>query len=192
MKTSLLGELCSKLLLTHNRVSLPGMGSFMAEELPARIQKKGHIIVPPSRRISFKTTETWNDGLLEKSYARYAHISVSEAKEKLRITVENIKESLNRNHVVQIENLGTLQSSASGKILFTSNRKDDLYPEGFGLKPLPICPLERLNEQRTKEPGVSPQQSKAKQTRKKRIWPYCLVLVTGLILFLIFLVYLFC
>jgi len=68
MDTSQLSSHCIELLRTHNRVSLGSMGSFMAEDTPATLTKNGHILLPPGRRIFFRESETWNDGLLEEAY----------------------------------------------------------------------------------------------------------------------------
>ena len=46
-------------------VSLPGMGGFIAELAPSVFSDRATVIHPPYRRILFRTSEVWNDGVLE-------------------------------------------------------------------------------------------------------------------------------
>ena len=53
-----------ELLYDHDCVIIPGLGGFIANFEPARIIRKQHTIMPPSKKIAFNGKLKNNDGLL--------------------------------------------------------------------------------------------------------------------------------
>ena len=133
METSQLASHCKELLLTRNRVSLGTLGSFIAEDLPASFTRDSHVLLPPGRRISFKASETWNDGLLENAV---------ESKAELNELLAKITYSLNKEKSVTLEDFGKLRRTKEGDIFFVIDKNIILNPGGFGLVPLSLSPLE--------------------------------------------------
>jgi hypothetical protein len=133
METSQLASHCKELLLTRNRVSLGTLGSFIAEDIPASFTRDSHILLPPGRRISFKASETWNDGLLENAV---------ESKAELNELLVRINHSLNKEKSVTLEDFGKLRRTKEGDIFFVIDKSITLNPGGFGLVPLSLSPLE--------------------------------------------------
>lgn len=133
METSQLASHCKELLLTRNRVSLGTLGSFIAEDIPASFTRDSHVLLPPGRRISFKASETWNDGLLENAV---------ESKAELNELLVRINHSLNKEKSVTLEDFGKLRRTKEGDIFFVIDKNITLNPGGFGLVPLSLSPLE--------------------------------------------------
>ena len=132
MDTSQLSSHCIELLRTHNRVSLGSMGSFMAEDTPATLTKNGHILLPPGRRIFFRESETWNDGLLEEAYGE---------KEELGALLSDISKKLAREKSVTLHSFGKLRKTREGDVFFVMDKNVSVNPNGFGLVPLSLRPL---------------------------------------------------
>ena len=132
MDTSLLASHCIELLRTHNRVSLGNMGSFVAENTPATLTHGSHVLLPPGRRISFKESETWNDGLLEKAYGN---------KKELHTLLQGISKKLAKEKSVTLEDFGKLRRTKEGDVFFVMDKNVSVSPNGFGLVPLSMSPL---------------------------------------------------
>ena len=63
MDISLLSRMVKELVLKNDRVSLPGLGVFACEYVPASFSDKGFVINPPYRRVFFRSRKE-DDGIL--------------------------------------------------------------------------------------------------------------------------------
>lgn len=137
MDNTHIASLCKELLINHNRVSLGSMGAFVAQELPATLTRDSHILMPPSRRISFRSTETWNDGLLEEAFQdKGGYIK------ELHESIAAFAKILAKDKSLTLDGFGTLRSTKEGSIFFVIDKDVTLHPNGFGLVPLSLSPLE--------------------------------------------------
>ena len=55
MDIDLLSKMVKELILDNDKVSLPGLGAFVAEVVPATFSDKGYTVNPPYRRLSFRS-----------------------------------------------------------------------------------------------------------------------------------------
>ncbi|HPX80064.1 MAG TPA: hypothetical protein PK603_07095 [Bacteroidales bacterium] len=152
MDTSLLASHCIELLRTHNRVSLGNMGSFMAEDTPATLTHNLHVLLPPGRRISFKESETWNDGLLEKVYGN---------PDALEALLSEVSKKLLREKSVTLDGFGKLRRTREGDVFFVMDKNVSVNPGGFGLVPLSMSPLSTPSK--IKCPTLDPQAEEGKE-----------------------------
>ena len=53
MDVELLSGMIGELMLDYDSLNLPGLGTFVAEEIPASFSDKGYTVNPPYRRLSF-------------------------------------------------------------------------------------------------------------------------------------------
>ena len=53
MDIDLLSRMIGTLIVEHDQVGLPGVGTFVAEMMPASFADRGYTIHPPYRRLSF-------------------------------------------------------------------------------------------------------------------------------------------
>lgn len=141
MDLNLLSKLLTDLLNTSQRVSLPGLGSFVSEEIPATITSYGTILNPPSARTLFKTSESWNDELLERAYAEHEKISHSIAKEEISEFIQQLKRRLSQDRTFSIPGVGDLKYISDAEIIFEALEGVIFWPESTGLEPLNIKPL---------------------------------------------------
>ena len=73
MDIDLLSRIVKELITDHDKVGLPGLGTFVAEVVPASFSDKGYTINPPYRRLSFHPDNTEAD-LLVKFYSDSNHV----------------------------------------------------------------------------------------------------------------------
>jgi len=133
MDSQLLSKMLCKLLQEHDSVSLPGLGTFVAAEVPATFSDRGFTINPPYRRISFVSGET-ADNLLSEYYARVNAVSPEEASDILNSFILKEKQSLLELRSMEMPEFGKLRLTNSGTIFFVPDAELELSPEYFGLK----------------------------------------------------------
>lgn len=141
MNLELLSSILNKLTLHHERVSLPGLGSFVGEVAPAYFSLAGKAINPPYRRILFRSKELHNDGLLTECYAKELEISREVAEEKLHQFAEWLKIELSEKQHFKFPNFGTIRATADNDYYFVAQQGIFNYIEAFGLEPVTVSHL---------------------------------------------------
>ena len=69
MDIDLLSKMVKEVVMDHDSVTLPGLGSFVAELVPATFADRGYTILPPYRRLYFSPKQG-EDRLLAQLYAK--------------------------------------------------------------------------------------------------------------------------
>lgn len=137
MDIDLLSKMVKELILDHDKVALPGVGSFVAEMLPASFSDKGYTINPPYRRLGFRQ-HLEEDDLLARLYAGSNGISVEDAEKILRDFLAEMKKLLFIKKVIVFPELGRLRATKENSIFFVADESLDIFPEGIGLDPLSL------------------------------------------------------
>lgn len=137
MDIDLLSKMVKELILDHDKVALPGVGSFVAEMLPASFSDKGYTINPPYRRLGFRQ-HLEEDDLLARLYAGSNGISVEDAEKILRDFLSEMKKLLFIKKVIVFPELGRLRATKENSIFFVADESLDIFPEGLGLVPLSL------------------------------------------------------
>lgn len=138
MDLNTLSRLLKELILTHDRVSLPGMGSFMAELAPSVFSDRALVIHPPFRRLLFRTSEAWNDELLENLYAQEMKIDLLDAKGRIQSFLNSFKNELNSKKILIIPDFGTMKATDQNDYFFVAEKELFIYPDAYGLKPINV------------------------------------------------------
>ncbi len=146
MDINLFSKILRELILEHDRVSLPGMGSFIAEMAPSVFSDRALVIHPPFRRILFRTSEIWNDGLLEERYAKERGVSEDIAKHEISEFIKRLKIDLNTNKAYKIPDFGSMRATEQNDYFFVADKELFNYIEGFGLVPINIRILSKRGE----------------------------------------------
>ena len=133
MDIGLLSKMVHELLLGNDRVGLPGMGTFVAELVPASFSDKGYAINPPYRRVVF-LPGPGDDGLLAAHLARIADIGEAQALEVLQKYLAELKAELIDRKTVVFPGLGRLRATRQNNFFFICDEDLDIYPDGFGLE----------------------------------------------------------
>lgn len=137
MNIDLLSKMIAELILDHDEVSLPGIGTFIAEYTGASFSDKGFTINPPYRKLSFRSREKSSD-LLVDFYSSSNGIEKSEARKVITSFVAEMKDILLKKKVMVFPGLGRLRATKENILFFVPDEELDIYPEGFGLTPVSL------------------------------------------------------
>lgn len=145
MDVALLSTMISELITDHNRVGLPGLGTFVAEVVPATFSDKGYTINPPYRRLSFHPSRS-EDTLLIDFYAASNGISKEAAGLYLKQFLGEMKSVLKERKTIMLPGLGRLRATVENNFFFVPDPDLDIYPDGFALKPLSLKTISMADE----------------------------------------------
>ena len=137
MNIDLLSQMVYDLILGNDRVTLPGLGTFVAEMVPATFTDRGYTINPPYRKLSFRSSGP-ADTLLVDLYAASANVSKEVAGRVLGEFLSEMKAVLFAKKTVVFPGLGRLRATRENNIFFVADESLDIFPEGFGLEPLSL------------------------------------------------------
>ncbi|MDR1584457.1 MAG: hypothetical protein LBS55_14595 [Prevotellaceae bacterium] len=165
--------LLKDLIMEYNRVSLPCLGSFLSEYVPATISG-GHIY-PPSKSITFYQNEIWNDEKLENRIAQNNNVSIGVAKEELAFWIDNICVLLATGEEILLPELGRLYVSKQATLVFEQEPGNFLI-ESFALEPVNMQITESAKQELSK--FITP----VKENTKKRKKSETRVLTIGILI----------
>ena len=146
MDIDLLSKMVRETILDHDAVTLPGIGSFMAEIVPSMFTDKGYTIHPPYRRLFFSRREE-GDTLLRDLYAESNDIPLASADRIVREFLAEMKEVLKEKKTVVFPGLGRLRATKENNFFFVADEDLDIYPAGFGLKPVSLKTHQETDEE---------------------------------------------
>ena len=109
------GELY-QFLLHHRRLSVPGIGTFLLERSPAKIDFPNKSVIPPAYQITLSQTNFSNTGNFFSWLADSLNISETEAKQSFDDFAKNMKEKIVAGNEINWNAVGTLVSSADGGV----------------------------------------------------------------------------
>lgn len=137
MDVALLARMVAELIADHDQVGLPGVGTFVAEVVPATFSDKGYTINPPYRRLSFHPSRT-EDRLLTDFYAASNGITKEVAETYLTQFLQELKTVLKERKTIVLPGLGRLRATVENNFFFVPDADLDIFPDGFALKPLSL------------------------------------------------------
>ena len=135
MDIDLLSRIVKELITDHDKVGLPGLGTFVSEVVPASFSDKGYTINPPYRRLSFHPDNTEAD-LLVKFYADSNHVPLEASRVYITEFLSELKQVLIQRKTVIFPGLGRLRATKENNFFFVPDEDLDIYPDGFGLQPV--------------------------------------------------------
>lgn len=137
MDIDLLSKMVKELILDNERVVLPGLGSFVAEIVPATFSDKGYTINPPYRKLYFRSKPDEGSDLIP-FYAKSNSVSEEIAEKVIVDFVSELKIILFHRKTVIFPGLGRLRATKENNVFFVADEDLDIYPEGFGLEPISL------------------------------------------------------
>lgn len=127
-----------ELILDKDEVSLPGVGTFVAEMVPSVFSDKGYTINPPYKRLSFRQKGTGDDSLLIDFYAKCNNLDIETASRIIREFLHEMRHVLETRKSIVFPGLGKLRATRENYFFFVADEDLDIYPEGFGLEPISL------------------------------------------------------
>lgn len=138
MDIDLLSKMVKELILDKDEVSLPGVGTFVAEMVPSVFSDKGYTINPPYKRLSFRQKSTGDDSLLIGFYAKCNNLDIETASRIIREFLHEMRHVLETRKSIVFPGLGKLRATRENYFFFVADEDLDIYPEGFGLEPISL------------------------------------------------------
>ena len=151
MDVDLLSRMISELVVDHDRVGLPGVGTFYADVVPSTFSDRGYTINPPYRRLSFLPNAVEND-LLVNFYSEVNGIPGDVAREYLTQFLSELAAVLRKRKSIMLPGLGRLRATKENNFFFVPDEKLDIYPEAFGLESVSLKTLPTMDDERVEIP----------------------------------------
>lgn len=123
-------------IMEHDRLLVPGLGSFTAGLQAATISDNGFTINPPYRKLEFIYGEDLGIGENEQYdylYSIKEKMDLEKVREELAEMISEIKREVEANSLVELPGLGKLRSLGDGHLFFVMDKDAQIYPEGFAL-----------------------------------------------------------
>ena len=135
------------LLLDHDCVIVPGLGGFIANQAPARIDDNdSHNMLPPYRTIGFNRELSVNDGLLVQSYMQAYDAAYPEALLQMEKDINKMLVQLDTIGNYTLDGIGTLSKNIDGSLAFTAFEAGILTPSLYGLYSIVVKTLEEARK----------------------------------------------
>lgn len=125
------------LVADHDKVGLQGVGTFVAEMMPASFSEKGYTINPPYRRLSF-VPQGSDDGLLAQLYAQTNSVAPELASEILSQFLSELHQVLKDSKTIILPGLGRLRATRENNLFFVADPELDIFPDGYALEPISL------------------------------------------------------
>lgn len=131
------------LLQRHDCVVLPSLGAFMVRYRAAHFDSADScLLLPPSRELAFNGALTESDGLLETSVARKCGVSFEAARRMITEEISALSAQLYQFGELHLGNLGILQTTEYGTLLFSPSASSNWDLRSYGLSALVLTPAE--------------------------------------------------
>ena len=172
MDVELLSGMIGELMLDYDSLNLPGLGTFVAEEIPASFSDKGYTVNPPYRRLSFSENVS-PDTLLIDFYAGANPQAPKEAETLLVDFLRQLADELRLHKAVELPGLGRLRATRENHFFFVPDEALDISPDACGLgsvslktHSVALPELKELNAPVVKEVEEAPVAAAPKPRRK--------------------------
>ena len=137
MDIELLSNMVRELVLSHDEVGLPGLGSFVTEMVPASFSDRGYTINPPYRRLTFVPGKSEEDSLV-RLYSQSNGVDYDQAAAIIKHFLEDTKKVLIDRKTVVFPGLGRLRATRQNNFFFITDEDLDIYPDAFGLQSISL------------------------------------------------------
>lgn len=146
MDIDLLSKMIKELILDTDEVTLPGVGTFVAEIVPSTFSDKGYTINPPYRRLSFRQRQLEGGTMISDFYASSNNLDKESAEMIVNDFMKELKDVLQKKKMIIFPGLGRLRATKENNFFFVADEDLDIYPAGFGLEPVSLKTHEETAE----------------------------------------------
>lgn len=151
-----LSHYIKELIMVHECIILPNFGGFETTYLPARYDKEQKRMLPPGKKVVFRSEYTKGGDVLENHLVNQLRINSENARKVIIEYVSDIKIRLNNNQNTVVEGVGIFSKNEIGELIFNAFKDENYLADSFGLEPLSLEMIEPPKEiQVFKEPELS-------------------------------------
>lgn len=163
MDIDLLSKMVKELILDNDEVSLPGVGTFVAEMVPSSFSDRGYTIHPPYRRLYFRQRVDEADTALVDFYASSNGVDPDQAQRIVSDFLLEMRDLLKQKKTIVFPGLGRLRATRENNFFFVADEDLDIYPAGFGLASISL----KTHQETPEEVSSVVEQLRAILTEKK-------------------------
>lgn len=141
------------MLLSHDEVSVPQLGTFIVRDMRSRRVDEEGIFLPPYRTVSFQRDEQEAGEEFIRSLSKLHNLSRSEARIMCMEYVDELQQALAEDGTVSVGSMGyLLRNAESGQVSFMPLQSGIASPAYYGLDAVPFVKLSRdVRQQRDKK-----------------------------------------
>jgi cell division septation protein DedD len=136
----------SELLYDHDCVVLPDFGGVVANYRSARLNRRSHVISPPSKHVGFNRNLKNNDGLLINHVANVLGISYQDAQKMVKECISAFENKLNTEGRLVLHRIGVFFRDRGGQLQFIPDEQENYLLSSFGLTPVQLKFIEQEKE----------------------------------------------
>ncbi|WP_367388791.1 SPOR domain-containing protein [Lewinella sp. LCG006] len=148
-----LGKYIAVLLYRHDRLNIPGLGSFELSHAPALVDQVQGQVSAPSKAVRFNENLVLDDGLLVDYLQKQNDWTLADAQEWLRASVERIKKSLAQKEIVELPGVGRFFRNFEQQLQFVAE-SENFNIDAYGLQAVKGQLVQRSREE--KIPAATP------------------------------------
>jgi len=127
------------LLLRHDCVIVPGIGAFIARDIPARFDRARGVVAAPRRETVFNAAVCNDDGMLANSLARRSRISFEEGRRRVMIAATDMRAALRNEGSITLGRLGVLSLGDDGQISYSPIMRGERIATRLGHMEVPVA-----------------------------------------------------
>jgi len=148
MDIALFSKCLKDLILKHDEVIIPGLGTFTAQTMPASVAEDG-TATPPYRKVAYSPSDDNDDGTFLRFLAKYLPEG-SDVPTELQDFILDLTGDLDQTRSVILEGIGELKATPRKTFYFTGNTDIFVYPDVPGQESVSDLLPEDLAEEESK------------------------------------------
>ncbi len=130
-----------QLLCSNECVIVPGLGGFITNYQPAKINPHTFLFEPPSKFLVFNPGLTTNDGLLATFISEKENINFDAAMERIWREVTSWQERLKAGKTITLLGIGSFHLNPEGKIVFEPDKQENYLDDVYGMASFVMPPV---------------------------------------------------
>lgn len=176
------------LLLNHNYVVVPELGTFIAQEMDAQRNEAEETFLPPFRSVRFNVELKQDDRLLLDAMTDIYKVSPEQASQMLTTWIADFHQALEDNGCQEFGTIGTFTMEEDGAMLFISQESGITTPEYYGLDVFHLREMAPVQKTRTVPLAASMETNEREITIRinRRIANYVVAASAAILLFWVF------
>lgn len=182
MDIALFSKIVKSLLSDNDRVAIPGLGTFVAEDVPASFSDRGFTINPPYRTVSFVGGGE-NDGVLVRFYALSNKLELPQAERVMNDFIAGLRAELETGKSVVLPLFGRIRLIGQGRMIFVQDENLEIFPHLDYLEPVSLKSLGEVAEKPVVHKEDKPAGCKAAGPARGKalpVWVVCLIALMSL------------
>ena len=121
------------LLLNHDYVVIPTLGTFIVQQLDARRNEDEEVFLPPYRSVRFNAELIQDDGLLRTSISGIYNVSDEQAGQMLGTWIDEFTQMLDDEGCIDFGTIGLFTRDKADNLVFQSQESGVTTPDYYGL-----------------------------------------------------------